>query len=405
MLKITPKDLEKIYGVRESYDEFYARQEKLTKVFVETFGEEPKHAFSSPGRIEICGNHTDHNNGLVLVAAVDCDMLAMVSPADDVRVLSEGYSEIRFNLSEVAKVDREIGTSTAMIKGVLRGFMDRGYQVGGFHIAMDSKIYKGAGVSSSAAYELLIAEILNRFYNNDIDRIELAKIGAFAENEYFGKPSGLLDQSGISLGGICQIDFKGEPVVSKLGTDLNGLETVIVNTGDHSNLTDEYSAIRSEMNAVASCFGKKVLREVEESEFYASIPTLAKKVPGRAILRAMHYFEENARVLRGTEAVRNGDTAAFLSVITESGESSDKYLQNTFVSGDRAQELKLALKISKNVIKNGAVRVHGGGFAGTIIAFLPKEEVAPYVETMAAVFGEKNVILAKVRGIGASIIA
>ncbi len=379
------------------------RLEKLQAKFEERFGFKSETTFSSPGRIEICGNHTDHNGGKVLVGAIDCDMVAVACKADDVVVLSEGYPEFSFSLSEIALENTKIGTTPAMVKGVIQGFKENGYNIGGFHIVMDSKIFKGAGVSSSAAFELLICEILNRFYNDNLSRIEMAKIGRYAENVYFGKPSGLLDQSGISLGGICEIDFAKEPVVDRIESSLGDYEIVIVNTGDHSNLTNEYSKIREDMKTASEFFGKTQLSEVAESEFYANIPSMKKVMSGRCILRAIHFFEENHRVEKACEALRKDDLKDFLVQINNAGISSELYLQNTTYPADKDQNLVLALKIAKDTIKDGAVRVHGGGFAGTIIAFLNKAEVPAYVEKMASVFGKENTLVAKVRSEGATI--
>ncbi|MFI3166625.1 MAG: galactokinase family protein [Bacillota bacterium] len=380
------------------------RLEKLQNRFSKRFGGKNEAIFSSPGRIEICGNHTDHNGGKVLVGAIDCDMVAVASKADDVVILSEGYQEFSFKLSEIDLEKTKIGTAPAMAKGVLQGFKNNGYNIGGFHLVMDSKIFKGAGVSSSAAFELLIGEILNRFYNDNVSRIEMAKIGRFAENVYFGKPSGLLDQSGISLGGICEIDFAGEPVVDRIESSLGDYEIVIVNTGDHSDLTDEYSKIREDMKTASEFFGKTQLSEVSESEFYANIPSMKKVMSGRCILRAIHFFEENHRVEKACEALRKDDLKDFLVQINNAGISSELYLQNTTYPTDKDQNLPLALKIAKDTIKDGAVRVHGGGFAGTIIAFINKAEVPFYVEKMACIFGKENTLVAKVRSEGATII-
>ncbi len=401
MINYNKDELSKIYGENPNVAEFEKRLGKLESIFEKTYNEKATDGFSSPGRIEICGNHTDHNNGKVLVGAVDCDMLGVVSKCDNIiEIMSEGFPKIHIDLKNTSLMEKEKGTSLALVKGVVEGFKQRNLAVGGFKMAMDSKIFKGAGVSSSAAYELLIAEILNFYYNGDsLDRFLMAEIGQYSENVYFGKPCGLLDQSGISFGGVVTIDFEDHtnPKVEKLGCNLLGYEVVLVNTGDHSKLTNEYAEIRIEMNEVAEFFGKSVLREVDEKQFYGSFKELIKKFTGRHILRAIHFFEENHRVEIGVEGIKNGDTEQMLFAIGDSGVSSQINLQNVRVEGDRQQNVPLTLAIAESFVQDGVVRVHGGGFAGTILCLVAEAEKAEFVSNMENIFGKENVFSALVR--------
>ena len=397
------ENLTKIYGNGKGVAEFPARIGILNDVFKAKFGHDSTDIFSSPGRIEICGNHTDHNNGRVLVGTIDCDMLAVVEKADKVHIISEGYVDMIFDFNDTTLLPREKGKSKAMVKGVLQGFKDRGFNIGGFRMVMDSRIFKGAGVSSSAAYELLMAEILNFYYNDGaLDRFKMAEVGQFSENVYFGKPCGLLDQSGISFGGIVDIDFKNpkEPIVNRLGCDLLGYEVVIVNTGDHSSLTKEYAAIIGELSQVAEYFGEKVLRDVPQERFMIKLPQLRKKVSGRAILRAIHFYEENYRVEIAVRAIKEKKSKLLLSTIEKSGLSSQTNLQNAYKEGDLNQGISLALAVAKTFIKDGTARVHGGGFAGTIIAFVKSREKVKFANKMKNVFGNDNVFSATLRELG-----
>lgn len=394
------ENLKKIYGDGKGLQEFDGRVLKLAKVFENKFGIACTDTFSSPGRIEIVGNHTDHNHGEVLVGAIDCDMLGVTTKATNVHILSDGYPDIVFDIKETYLNENERGTSKAMVKGVIQGFKDRGFNVGGFRMAMDSKIFKGAGVSSSAAYELLVAEILNYYYNDDIlDRFKMAEVGQFAENVYFGKPCGLLDQSGISFGGIVNIDFENPkaPKVYPLGCDLLGYEVVIVNTGDHSALTNEYADIRLEMNQVANFFGKSVLREVERDEFFANIKNLREIVSDRAVLRAIHFYNENDRVKKAVAGIREKDSKKLIDAINESGISSQTDLQNAYKEGSRSQGISLAVALAKESIEKGTARVHGGGFAGTIIAFVEADKKEEFAKKMSDIFGKENVFSATLR--------
>ncbi len=363
--------------------------------------------FSSPGRIEVCGNHTDHNNGKVLCASISVDTLACVTKTDDnvIIVDSVGYPPVYVNVGDLAKIKEEEGDSTAIIKGICKYYLDHGWKAGGFKATTQSNVFKGAGVSSSASFELLICEILNCLYNEgNLGAMDKAKASYYAENVYFGKPSGLLDQSAIALGGVSYIDFKStaDPEVESINWNFDDLDIVITNTGgDHCNLTDNYAAIRREMELVAGKLGGKVLREVDERDFYEKIPALQDEVSGRAIMRAMHFYDENKRVVAGAEAVKKGDEKAFAEVINMSGLSSYMLLQNCYPEGDVAQRVPLGINLSKRRRGVRAVRVHGGGFAGTILAFVDKKHTAEYIEYMSGVFGQENVFEVGVRNDGA----
>ena len=386
--------------------EFLDRKFKIEKNFLINFSERIDDFFSSSGRIELLGNHTDHNNGKVLVSAVSLDIFAGVKKTNDnyIRIVSEGFPLMTININNLSLSPNEKGKSSAMVKGVVQGFLNRGLKVGGFICYATSNIYKGAGVSSSAAYELLICEILNYYYNEDkVDRVEMAKIAQYSEVEFFGKPCGLLDQMGISLGGVNMIDFESTktPLIQHVELELKDYDVVLINTGDdHSALTPYYAEIKDDMAKIAKHFKKNVLREVTHEDFLNEIPTLRKKFGGRAIIRAMHYYDENKRVEKAYKAICNKDISTFLNCVNESGESSYKMLQNCYYANDASQGITLALTISKKIIKDGACRVHGGGFAGTILAFVNKNESDYYLDVMRKVFGDENCNRVNLRMLG-----
>lgn len=358
-------NLEEIYGLKSKWYE--NRKKALSDVFYKIYKEEPTSFFSSPGRIEVLGNHTDHNNGLVMVSSVNLDIFAAVKERNDGRVFlkSEGYPINEVSIDDLAIYESEIDKSNSLIRGSLKRIKELGYKIGGFEAASESNIFKGAGLSSSAAFELLIIEIENQLYNKGkIPKIVKAQIGQYAENTYYGKPSGLLDQMGISMGGANYIDFKDtdKPDVKNFKMTLDNYRIVLVNTGgSHGNLTPYYASIKEDMKKVAKFFGKDSLREVNENEFEDNLKELKKKVGGRAILRSLHFFDENKRVKVGYEALIKGDISSFLNMINESGNSSYMYLENCFVQKDDKQGIALALALSKKYLTDGAVRVHGGG--------------------------------------------
>ena len=383
---------------------------KLAKRHSETFGSAPDAFFSSPGRIEIVGNHTDHNAGKVLAAAVTVDTLGAVAPRDDgvIEVKSENYPMLRVSLDDLAFRQSELGTSVALIKGVAEYFVRAGKRAGGFTACMDSCVPKGSGVSSSSSFELIIAEILNHYYNDGaLDPIFKAKASQYAENVYFGKPSGLMDQSAIALGGVNMIDFRSfdNPVVEKAVWRFDDLEIFVVATGgDHSDLTDDYAALRAEMKTVAEALGGKLLRDIEPGKFYAAEDGLRGKIAPRALLRAEHFFEENVRVERALKAVGDCDEGTFLSVVNESGRSSAEKLQNLYsVHGDHLIEEALAKVAPVDGVL--ASRVHGGGFAGTILLFVAKDRSDAVNEWLKSEFGKDNVFRLLIREPGACRIA
>lgn len=396
--------VEELYGL--NLDNYLKRKENLLKAFTYHFKKDAESMFSSSGRIELLGNHTDHNHGKVLVSAVDMDILAAAAPCEEntITFISEGYNPMVVDLDDVDIKAEQYGESIALIRGVLKGFIDRGYKIGGLQVKATSNILRGAGISSSAAFELLVCELLNYYYNDDkISRVEMAKIAQFAEMVYFGKPCGLLDQMGIALGGVNYIDFADveNPVIKTLTAKLEGYSIVLVNTGgNHSDLTEHYAQIRTDMFEVAKLFNKEVLNEINPKYLIKNIPFVYRKLGGRHALRAMHFIDENKRVERGFEALQNGDTRLFLEMINRSGESSYKLLQNCYYAGDVSQGISLGTNLTKRFLKDAAVRVHGGGFAGTILAFVPNDQLRSYYDLMRAVYGENAVMRVLLRNYG-----
>ena len=374
-----------------------ARYIALLKRHEELFNCEdgPVVLISAPGRTEIGGNHTDHNRGKVLAAAVNLDTVAAVSARSDmlVHLHSEGYPAMTLDLSDLQPREEEKGTTAALIRGVADRMTQLGYKVGGFDAACTSNVTSGSGLSSSAAFEVLICAVLDKLYNGwTLDYKLRAQISQYAENVHFGKPSGLLDQMASSAGGLVHIDFKGDdPVVRPMNYDFaqKGYALVVVNTGgSHADLTDAYAAIPSEMKAVAACFGESCLRRVRPEQIVQELPRLREQVSDRAIMRAMHFFQENTRVVKQVEALERDDLNAFFDAITASGRSSFMYLQNVYASQED-QSLSLALCLAEDKLKGkGAWRIHGGGFAGTIQAYVPMARLEAYVALMESVFGK-----------------
>ncbi len=395
----------------QGYSELYggegarSRKGRLAAEFKEQFGEAPAYFFSSPGRAEIVGNHTDHNGGKVLVSAISCDVMAAVSPRSDgnVVIASGAYYPIRFSVHDLSVRERERGRSISLVRGILRYLSGLGYSFGGFSCVTHSNIFRGAGVSSSAAFEVLIAEIVNELYlGGRLPAMDKARAGMYAENDYFGKPCGLLDQAGIALGGLSEIDFSSrEPLVAPVPAP-EGYRLVLTNTGgSHAKLTNHYADIRREMGEVAAFFHKKYLFELSERDLLEALPELRQKVSDRAVLRAFHFFEENKRVELAARALREGDTALFFEQVLSSGESSLKYLQNCFIPGDTFEPVVIALKLSEKVLRGGAYRMMGGGFTGTVLAFCPAGGEERYSREMARVFGKENVFVTDLRAEGA----
>lgn len=403
--------LRRVYVTDSEVEAQYARYAAVIDAFSELFsGERDIRLFSAPGRTEVGGNHTDHNHGRVLAAGINLDAIAAAAKNDDnvVRVKSEGYPMDVVDLSDLSVQPSELGHSPALVRGVCQGFLNYGYKIGGFDAATASRVLSGSGLSSSAAYEVLVGTMLNYLYNDGkVDAVTIAKIAQYAENEYFGKPCGLMDQTACSVGSFVTIDFNDpqNPEIEEVKFDFAACAHAlcIVDTkGSHSDLTDEYAYIREEMESVAQYFGKKVLREVPEAEFYGEIASVRKRVGDRAVLRAMHFYADNARVLKEVDALRAGDFEAFKQYILESGNSSYMYNQNVFsVKKPQEQPVSLALAISQRVLAGrGAWRVHGGGFAGTIQAFVPLDLLDTYKSEIERVFGADACYVLSIRPVG-----
>ena len=389
------------------------RYEQLIASFAERFGEDRDiRIFSAPGRTEIGGNHTDHNHGCVLAAAVTVDTVAAVSPREDtvVTLYSEGYPHaFKVNLADMMPRDEEKATTQALIRGVAARMQALGYQARGFDACVSSTVLGGSGLSSSAAFEVLIVCIFDCLYNEGTMSPTLrAQVGQYAENVYFGKPSGLMDQMASSLGELITIDFAepANPQVQQVHFDFEekGIALVVVNTGgSHADLGGEYAAIATDMREVASAFSCRYLREINPGAFYEALPRLSRTVSERALLRAMHFYQDNERVAHQVEALQQGDWEKFRRLVIASGLSSWKYLQNCYVSASSHQPLALALAVSEMLLGDaGASRVHGGGFAGTMQAFVPQALVGTYVATMNAVFGEGAATALSIRAVGAT---
>ena len=373
-------------------------QSALNAGFAAAFGGTPECYFSAPGRTEIGGNHTDHQRGRVLAAAVNLDTVAAVrlNGTDEIRILSKGYPMSVVNITELQPVEGEINSTPALIRGVAARFAQMGCQVKGFDAYCESTVLPGSGLSSSAAYEVLIGTIINGlFFESKVSQPEIAMIGQYAENVFFGKPCGLMDQMASAVGNLVNIDFfdKENPVIRPLSFDFasSGHALCIIDSGaDHADLTDEYAAVPGEIKAVAAYMGKEVLTQIDEADFYAKIPELRKACGDRAVMRCIHFYQENARVPKQVEALEKGDFEAFLKLIKESGHSSYMYLQNVIPAGYKAhQDVAVALGLAEHYLNGrGAYRVHGGGFAGTIQAFVPFDILDEFVAGMDAALGK-----------------
>lgn len=389
------------------------RYKKSIEKFTEHFPEHNKDdifVYSAPGRTEIGGNHTDHQHGCVLAGAVNLDVIAVVSFHNDgvIRLKSEGYSQDNVELKNLKVQESEKGTSSAIIRGIVSRFAELGIKTGGFDAYTTSDVLSGSGLSSSAAFENLIGTIIDNHYNEGkLGAVEIAKIGQYAENVYFGKASGLMDQMVSSVGGFVFIDFLDtqNPIIESHKIDFTkfGYSLCITDTkGSHADLTDDYVSIPVEMKSVAEHFGKSYLREVDENEFYNAVPELREKCSDRAIMRSAHFFAENERAMLESKALAKGDIEEFLKIVRESGESSANLLQNLYSSKNpKEQKIPLAIMMSKRVLKNcGAVRVHGGGFAGTIQAFVPTDKVKEYSSEMEKLFGVGSCYILSIRPVG-----
>lgn len=379
--------------------------------FTDLFGEKEVEIFSAPGRSEVCGNHTDHQHGHVLATAINLDAIAVVAKTEDntIRLVSGDFPMVEMVLTDVGKRVNEQETTAALIRGVASGIKKMGCNIGGFEAYVTSDVLMGAGMSSSAAFESLLGTIFSELYNNGmVSSLDIAKLGQYAENVYFGKPCGLMDQMACSVGGLIYIDFadKENPVIEQIPCDFeaHAYSLCIVDTkGSHADLTDDYAAIPVEMKQVAACFGKEYLRMVEPEAFYSEIARVRQQTGDRAVLRAMHFFDEQSRVSEGVNALKADDFDAFLDVIERSGNSSNKLLQNIYSPKDvNAQNVTIALAASAHALQGGkgVCRIHGGGFAGTIQAFVKNEAVDDYKHYIESIFGENACHVLKVRPYG-----
>lgn len=403
--------LKKVYVTDSAVKLQKPRYIKTIKKFIDMFGDDRDvMILSAPGRTEICGNHTDHNNGKVLAASINLDAIAVAAKNNDniINEKSEGHSLNTVDLSDLTPQADFYGKSSSMIKGVAAGLKKDGYEIGGFDACTTSDVMGGSGLSSSAAFEVLLGTVISHLYNDgNIDAVTIAKAAQYSENVFFGKPSGLLDQMASSVGTFVTIDFESteNPVIKKVDFDFakSGYSLCIVDThGNHSDLTDDYAAVRGEMESVAQALGKKVLREIPADTFFKSIPQLVGKVNDRALLRAIHFYNENDRVEKAIDALENNDFEVFKQVITESGASSYMYNQNVFTPNNPTeQKLSLALALSQQLLDGkGAWRVHGGGFAGTIQAFVPNDILDEYKQSMDSVFGDGSCHILIIRPVG-----
>lgn len=377
--------------------------------FTQLYGEGDVLIFSAPGRSEIGGNHTDHQLGRVLAASINLDAIAIVAKKENGVVLkSEGYPMINVSLADLLPKKEEEGTSEGLIRGVAAKLKEEGYEIGGFEAYVTSDVLNGAGMSSSAAFEVLTGNILSGLYNEGkVSPVLIAQAGQYAENVFFGKPCGLMDQMASSVGNLIFIDFADvkNPVIKKVNVNFEDFDhslCIIDTKGSHADLTDEYAAIPEEMKKVAAYFGKEVLHQIDKNEFYIHIPEIRKVAGDRAVLRAMHWFEETDRVIDQVNALEKEDFEGFKSLIKASGDSSFKYLQNVYsVKNLSRQEMAVGLAFSDVILKGrGVSRVHGGGFAGTIQAFVPNDIVDIYKKNMEDIFGQDACHVLKIRKYG-----
>ena len=403
--------------IDELYSDTDAKKARLigaVRSFVKLYGEERDiFIFSVPGRTEVSGNHTDHNNGAVLAASINKDIIAVAAMRDDgvIRFLSEGYPEDTVNISDTRSTKKfEKYTSASLIAGVVNGISELGYPVSGFDAYATSDVLKGSGISSSAAYEVMIGNIINHLYcGAKLTGVDLAKIARYAENEYFGKPCGLMDQMACAVGGFVYIDFENNesPVVDAIPFSLTeaGYSLCIVNTGgSHADLNEDYASVPAEMRAVAKLLGRDTLRGLTEEDIIKNLGNIRRLVGDRAVLRSLHFLRENERVEQVREALKLGDVNKFLKTVSESGRSSFEYLQNVYSNVNvKEQGIALALALTEGFFKTKsfACRVHGGGFAGTIQVFLKNEDVPAYVQYMNSAIGEGSAEAFSIRSFGA----
>ena len=411
MLLISDIDFKDIYVTDEASSVQEKRYKNAVGKFKEYFnGKEPSSIFSAPGRTEVGGNHTDHQHGEVLAASINKDAIAVTALREDntVNIFAEGFGNTVIGIDDLSLREDEKGTTPALIRGVLAGLKKAGFTLGGFDAYITSDVLIGAGLSSSAAFETLIGTIVSGMFNNmSIDPVEIAKTGQYAENVYFGKPCGLMDQMACSVGNLVHIDFADpeRPVVDKVGFDFSGTGYVLCITdtkGSHADLTDEYAAVPLEMKKIAELLGHDVLRPVSFEDIMDNISMLRDKAGDRAVLRAIHFVNETRRAGDEAKALKDNDLEGFLKLVKQSGDSSFKYLQNVYTNKDvTTQNVSIALSVSDTVLgPDEASRVHGGGFAGTIQAFVKKENASRYQEYMDRIFGKGSCEILAIRKYG-----
>ncbi|MCI9647540.1 MAG: galactokinase [Lachnospiraceae bacterium] len=386
------------------------RYQRAIREFENLYGSGEAEIYSAPGRSEVGGNHTDHQHGEVLAASINLDAIAIVRRTEEnqIQLLSDGYPMITVDLSNLENKKEEEGTSVGLIRGMAYGLQKNGHKIGGFQAYVTSDVLNGAGMSSSAAFEVLVGTILSGLYNEmSVSPVEIAQVAQYAENVYFGKPCGLMDQMACSVGGLIHIDFAepASPIVEKVEVDFGVYKHSLCITdtkGSHADLTDDYALIPQEMKKVAKYFGKDFLREVDPASFCKELPKIRKKCGDRPVLRALHFFEEDKRVEKEVSALREGDFQAFLQTVKESGDSSFKYLQNIYTNKDvQNQSVSIGLAVSDSILPgHGVSRVHGGGFAGTIQAFVADDFVEEYRRGLDNVYGEGSCHVLKVRPFG-----
>ncbi len=408
------EQIKMIYNTDEKGTKAYTeRLITLVKTYCTIFDDsntENIRIFSAPGRTEIGGNHTDHQRGCVLAAGVNLDIVAAVKPnnSDIIKIKSDGYDMICIDLKQLEQNKQEEGTTLSLVKGIAAYFIKLGYNIKGFNAFMTSNVLKGSGLSSSAAFEVLFGTILNGLYcNNEQSAVKIAQIGQYAENVYFGKPCGLMDQMASSVGSFVAIDFKEiqQPKVEQIPFDfaaVNHALCIVDTGGNHADLTPDYAAVTAEMKSVAAFFGKEVLSELSENDIYQNISSLRQKCGDRAILRTIHFFADSRKAVQEAEALKNNDFETFKKLVLSSGISSSTCLQNVYsTSNPQEQGLSLALALCQKILGDkGAYRVHGGGFAGTIQAFVPMELLDTFHNEMEAAFGKGKCYILSIRPVG-----
>lgn len=406
---IDEKAMSSAYPNLERELAFYQnRVQGVVDGFQKRYGKEPR-IFSAPGRTEIGGNHTDHQHGCVLAAAVDLDILGAALPngTKAIRVFSEGFHTVEVNIQDLSVREEEKNTSASLVRGIAAKMIEKGYPIEGFDLYATSNVLKGSGLSSSAAFEVLLGTVMNGlFCGGKISPVDIATIGQYAENKYFGKMSGLMDQTASAVGGIVSIDFHNKaPIVKKLDFEFknSGYSLCIIDSGaDHADLSDQYSAIPLEMGQVAKELGAEVLRDIDPREFISKLGNIRKSVGDRAVFRALHFYRENQRAIDEAKRLAQGDFLGFLSLVNESGLSSLMYLQNVSVEGSvKNQEVLYALMACDILLDGrGAFRVHGGGFAGTVQAFVPNEMLTEFKSGIEAMVGEGSCHVLSIRMAG-----